>query len=302
MHHRPAGSPLSARMAGTLTRSLVRTRRSARRRGGRLGLGMALSTAVTGFVLAVPVVSSDSPTTPMSMDSATSSTARHAEESSPVVMGRDGTPAPPAAGTPAAPPASEVPASELPATELPTSELPASEMPAPEVPASDVPTPSADAPVTPQVSAAAPGTETDTPAPSRTAAATFAGARAPGVEAQVIALVNAVRLDAGCAPLVHDEGLAEVARAHSADMRDRDFFDHENLAGLDPFERAEAAGLTNARAENIAYGQPDPAAVMDDWMESRGHRANILDCELRTLGVGVAEGPGGPWWTQLFGD
>ena len=302
MHHRPAGSPLSARMAGTLTRSLVRTRRSARRRGGRLGLGMALSTAVTGFVLAVPVVSSDSPTAPMSMDSATSSTARHAEESSPVVMGRDGTPAPPAAGTPAAPPASEVPASELPATELPASELPASEMPAPEVPASDVPTPSADAPVTPQVSAAAPGTETDTPAPSRTAAATSAGARAPGVEAQVIALVNAVRLDAGCAPLVHDEGLAEVARAHSADMRDRDFFDHENLAGLDPFERAEAAGLTNARAEDIAYGQPDPAAVMDDWMESRGHRANILDCELRTLGVGVAEGPGGPWWTQLFGD
>jgi uncharacterized protein YkwD len=302
VHHRPAGSPLSARMAGALTRSLVRTRRSARRRGGRLGLGMALSTAVTGFVLAVPVVSSDSPTAPMSMDSATSSTARHAEESSPVVMGRDGTPAPPAAGTPAAPPASEVPASELPATELPASELPASEMPAPEVPASDVPTPSADAPVTPQVSAAAPGTETDTPAPSRTAAASSAGARARGVEAQVVALVNAVRLDAGCAPLVHDEGLAEVARAHSADMRDRDFFDHENLAGLDPFERAEAAGLTNARAENIAYGQPDPAAVMDDWMESRGHRANILDCELRTLGVGVAEGPGGPWWTQLFGD
>jgi uncharacterized protein YkwD len=294
-------------MAGALTRSLVRTRRSARRRGGRLGLGMALSTAVTGFVLAVPVVSSDSPTTPMSMDSATSSTARHAEESSPVVMGRDGTPAPPAAGTPAAPPASEVPGSEVPGSELPASEvqgseLPASELPPSEVPASDVPASSADAPVTPQVSAAAPGTETDAPAPSRTAAATSAGARAPGVEAQVIALVNAVRLDAGCAPLVHDEGLAEVARAHSADMRDRDFFDHENLAGLDPFERAEAAGLTNARAENIAYGQPDPAAVMDDWMESRGHRANILDCELRTLGVGVAEGPGGPWWTQLFGD
>jgi uncharacterized protein YkwD len=272
---------------------------------------------VTGFVLAVPVVSSDSPTTPMSMDSATSSTARHAEESSPVVMGRDGTPAPPAAGTPAAPPASEVPgsevpgsevpgsevpASELPASEVPASEVPASEVPASEVPASDVPASSADAPVTPQVSAAAPGTETDTPAPSRTAAASSAGARAPGVEAQVIALVNAVRLDAGCAPLVHDEGLAKVARAHSADMRDRDFFDHENLAGLDPFERAEAAGLTNARAENIAYGQPDPAAVMDDWMESKGHRANILDCELRTLGVGVAEGPGGPWWTQLFGD
>jgi uncharacterized protein YkwD len=199
-------------------------------------------------------------------------------------------------------PGSELPGSEVPGSEAPGSEVPASEVPTSEVPTSEVPTSAADAPVTPPVSAAAPGTETDTPAPSRTAAAGSAGARAPGVEAQVIALVNAVRLDAGCAPLVHDEGLAKVARAHSADMRDRDFFDHENLAGLDPFERAEAAGLTNARAENIAYGQSDPAAVMDDWMESKGHRANILNCELRTLGVGVAEGPGGPWWTQLFGD
>jgi uncharacterized protein YkwD len=85
-------------------------------------------------------------------------------------------------------------------------------------------------------------------------------------------------------------------------MRDRGFFDHTNPDGRDPFDRAEAAGQTNARAENIAYGQPDPAAVMDAWMNSSGHRANILNCGLRTLGTGVAEGPGGPWWTQLFGD
>jgi len=67
-------------------------------------------------------------------------------------------------------------------------------------------------------------------------------------------------------------------------------------------ESAEAAGQSNARAENIAYGQPNPAAVMDAWMDSSGHRANILNCELTALGVGIAEGPGGPWWTQLFGD
>ena len=118
----------------------------------------------------------------------------------------------------------------------------------------------------------------------------------------MIALVNAERADAGCAPLVHDEGLATVARAHSADMRDRGYFDHTNPDGLDPFDRAEAAGQTNARAENIASGQADPAEVMDAWMNSTGHRANILNCSLRTLGIGVAEGPGGPWWTQLFGD
>jgi uncharacterized protein YkwD len=117
----------------------------------------------------------------------------------------------------------------------------------------------------------------------------------------VLALVNTARAAAGCDPLVADGGLAGVARAHSADMRDRDFFDHENPDGLDPFDRAEAAGRTNAQAENIAYGQPTPAAVMDAWMDSRRHRANILDCDLRTLGVGIAEGPGGHWWTQLFG-
>jgi uncharacterized protein YkwD len=85
-------------------------------------------------------------------------------------------------------------------------------------------------------------------------------------------------------------------------MRDRDFFDHTNPDDLDPFDRADAAGQTNARAENIAAGQDDPAAVMTAWMNSSGHRANILNCELRTLGVGVAKGAGGPWWTQLFGD
>jgi uncharacterized protein YkwD len=286
-----------------VTRGGARTRRSARRRGGRLALGMTLSTAVTGFVLAVPVVSSGSPATTVSLDSSSSSATRSAEESSPVVMGRDGTPAPSSAvETPAVPPASDVPASDVPASEVSASEVSASDVPAAEVPAAEVPTPSADAAVPPEMSAAAPETATATPGPSTSPTATSAGAPARGVEGQVIALVNAVRADAGCAPLVHDEGLARVARAHSADMSDRDFFDHENPDGLDPFERAEAAGLTNAQAENIAHGQPDPAAVMDDWMDSRGHRANILNCELRTLGVGVAEGPGGPWWTQLFGD
>jgi uncharacterized protein YkwD len=122
----------------------------------------------------------------------------------------------------------------------------------------------------------------------------------PSVEGQVLALVNAERAAAGCGALSADSGLASVARAHSADMRDRDFFDHVNLDGLDPFDRAERAGVS-ARAENIAYGQPDPAAVMDAWMNSAGHRANILNCGLTRLGVGVAEGAGGPWWTQLFG-
>jgi uncharacterized protein YkwD len=117
---------------------------------------------------------------------------------------------------------------------------------------------------------------------------------------EVVTLVNAQRAAAGCGPVAWDGALAAVAQAHSVDMRDRGYFDHTNLDGLDPFDRAARAGLS-ARAENIAMGQDDAADVMSSWMNSSGHRANILDCGLTRLGVGVAEGAGGPWWTQLFG-
>jgi uncharacterized protein YkwD len=116
----------------------------------------------------------------------------------------------------------------------------------------------------------------------------------------VVALVNAERAAAGCGPVSADGGLASVARAHSQDMRDRGFFDHVNRERLDPFDRADRAGVS-ARAENIARGQQGAAEVMYSWMDSPGHRANILNCELTRLGVGIAEGVGGPWWTQLFG-
>ncbi len=142
--------------------------------------------------------------------------------------------------------------------------------------------------------------QTSTPAAPAPAARTAAPA-ASGSEATVLALVNEARAAAGCGAVRADPALAAVARAHSADMRDRDYFSHDTPEGLSPFDRAEAAGITSARAENIAAGQRDAAAVMDAWMNSPGHRANILNCSLSTLGVGVAEGPGGPWWTQLFG-
>jgi uncharacterized protein YkwD len=126
-------------------------------------------------------------------------------------------------------------------------------------------------------------------------------AAAPGPEGEVLAPVNQERAAAGCPALRADPGLAGVARAHSEDMRDRQYFGHVDPDGRDPFTRARAAGLSNARAENIARGQPDAGAVMASWMDSAPHRENILDCSLTTLGVGVAQGAGGPWWTQLFG-
>jgi uncharacterized protein YkwD len=132
--------------------------------------------------------------------------------------------------------------------------------------------------------------------------AAAAPAGADPAEAQVLTLVNAERAKAGCGALVRDEPLTRLARAYSADMRDRGFFSHTDPDGRDPWARAAAAGISNARAENIAQGQADAQAVMTAWMNSPGHRANILDCSLRTLGVGVARGADGPYWTQDFGD
>ncbi len=170
------------------------------------------------------------------------------------------------------------------------------------VPTTTVPTTTTAAPTT---TTAAPTTEATTPPPppptTVAAPAPAAPAPDPGVEGEVVALVNAERATAGCGPVASDAGLAGVARAHSADMRDRGYFSHTTPEGLSPWDRAAAAGVSGASAENIAQGYGDAASVMAGWMDSPGHRANILDCSNTRLGVGVAQGPGGPWWTQLFG-
>ena len=127
--------------------------------------------------------------------------------------------------------------------------------------------------------------------PGRAAGPPSAGAAL--LEGQVLALVNAAAGGRGLRTALAADRLAAVARAHSADMRDRAFFDHVDPDGLDPFDRAERAGL-RARAENIAYGQPDPAAVMDAWMNSPGHRANILNCSLTRWASAWPRAPAAP--------
>ncbi|UYQ64647.1 CAP domain-containing protein [Streptomyces peucetius] len=135
--------------------------------------------------------------------------------------------------------------------------------------------------------------------PSRTAApATSAAAAA---EADVFDLVNAERAKVGCSPLKASGALSDLARAHSKDMADRGFFDHTNPDGETPWDRAEKAGVSGLGGENIARGQADAEAVMASWTSSEGHRANILNCDFTTMGVGVHMGDGGPWWTQNFG-
>ncbi|MFJ8086065.1 CAP domain-containing protein [Streptomyces sp. NPDC096205] len=120
-------------------------------------------------------------------------------------------------------------------------------------------------------------------------------------EAEVLRLVNVERIQAGCTPLAANSGLSQLARAFSDDMAERGFFDHTDPDGATPWDRAEKAGITDLGGENIARGQADAAAVMQAWMNSPGHRANILNCDFKTLGVGVHYGDGGPWWTQDFG-
>ncbi len=120
-------------------------------------------------------------------------------------------------------------------------------------------------------------------------------------EAAVLALVNQERATAGCSPVRADRSLAALAGDFSEDMAARGFFDHTDPDGASPWDRAEKAGIAGLGGENIARGQADAQAVMDAWMNSEGHRANILNCEFKTLGVGVHMAPGGPWWTQNFG-
>lgn len=185
-------------------------------------------------------------------------------------------------------------------------------------PVSTSASPSASASTSPKPSAKPSKKTTPSPSAKKTEKATPTGqaptrasrkaASAPQQEApsgtvgQVVALVNKERAAAGCGPLAEDSLLDKSAQAHSADMAVRDFFDHTNPDGADPGQRITAAGYRwSTYGENIAMGQQTPEAVMESWMNSPGHRANILNCSFKDIGVGVHEGPGGPWWTQNFG-
>ncbi|MFJ5031549.1 CAP domain-containing protein [Streptomyces sp. NPDC088560] len=144
--------------------------------------------------------------------------------------------------------------------------------------------------------------------PSRTASKAPAASAAPAsvsarsaAEAEVLRLVNQERSKVGCSPLTANSSLTRLAEAFSDDMAARGFFDHTDPDGKSPWDRASAAGISNLGGENIARGQADAQAVMTAWMNSPGHKANILNCDFKTLGVGAHLGTGGPWWTQDFG-
>jgi uncharacterized protein YkwD len=123
-------------------------------------------------------------------------------------------------------------------------------------------------------------------------------------ENQVVALTNAQRKAHGCGALRNDSRLEQSARAHSTDMVRQGFFSHTGSNGSNFVAREISAGYPRRgpSAENIAWGYRTPKDVVTGWMNSPGHRANILNCGSVAVGVGLAYTAGGSaYWTQDFG-
>lgn len=118
-------------------------------------------------------------------------------------------------------------------------------------------------------------------------------------ESEVIRLVNEIRQQNGLRPLAANWELSRVARYKSQDMRDNGYFSHNSPTYGTPFQMLSAFGLSYRTAgENIAKGYASPQAVVNGWMNSSGHRANILNASYTQIGVGYVSG--GNYWTQLF--
>lgn len=118
-------------------------------------------------------------------------------------------------------------------------------------------------------------------------------------EAEVIRLVNNIRQQNGLKPLSANWELSRIARYKSQDMLDKGYFSHTSPTYGSPFQMITAFGLSYRTAgENIAKGYATPQAVVNGWMNSSGHRANILNASYQQIGVGyVAQGN---YWTQMF--
>ena len=134
-------------------------------------------------------------------------------------------------------------------------------------------------------------TAPETPAPTNNGMSAY--------ETEVVRLVNVERARYGLAALTADAELSRGARVKSQDMRDKGYFSHESPTYGSPFQMMKSFGISYRTAgENIAYGYSTPEKVVQAWMNSEGHRANILNSSYMRLGVGyVADGH---YWTQWF--
>jgi uncharacterized protein YkwD len=163
----------------------------------------------------------------------------------------------------------------------------------------------------PQPAAAPSPTLTTTPpAPTKTAPTerspmtTSVATGMQSLEDEVVRLTNVERASNGCVALRADSKLRTAARDHSAEMAANQELTHTGADGSSPDSRMEQAGYDPdwGWAENVAAAYPTPEAVMTGWMNSEGHRTNILNCSLKAIGVGVARASNSQlYWTQDFG-
>ena len=179
----------------------------------------------------------------------------------------------------------------------------------PQVPAPDEETPAPDE-GTPAPDEERPAPDEERPAPDEETPAPDEGTSAPdkeqttgGVisayEAEVIRLVNEIRRQNGLGELTASAELSHVARLKSQDMHDKGYFDHTSPTYGSAFDMLRSFGISYRTAgENIAYGYSTPQAVVDAWMNSSGHRANILNASYTQIGVGHVQD--GNYCTQIF--
>ena len=118
---------------------------------------------------------------------------------------------------------------------------------------------------------------------------------------EVLDLVNVERSNRGLQPLKFNSELSNVATLKSQDMIDKNYFDHTSPTYGSPFDMMKKFGISyRAAGENIAMGQKTPQEVMNSWMNSDGHRKNILNPDFTELGVGIASNGSSLYWTQMF--
>lgn len=118
-------------------------------------------------------------------------------------------------------------------------------------------------------------------------------------EQEVLKLTNAERTKAGLSPLTLDTELSKVARIKSQDMKDKNYFSHTSPTYGSPFDMMKTFGISyTSAAENIAQGQTTPKEVVEAWMNSQGHRENILNATYTHIGIGHVSDNN--YWTQMF--
>ncbi len=135
--------------------------------------------------------------------------------------------------------------------------------------------------------------------PALAAPAAPAATAAGELRSDVVTSTNKIRAQHGCKPLKVAKRLNKSAQRHANDMAAKDYFSHTSANGRSWVARQRAAGWKNPGGENIARGFGAAGSVMDAWMDSPGHRRNIVNCNFRYIGVGYTAD--GSYWVQNFG-